>query len=135
VACCARWGGDRDPYIRGEGSHVPELLALSVRYRTAPPADSCGRPTREAGTAEEAARVEHEQMRDAQEAEREVAEGVRAAQETLRLAAEEARGAAVQAREVLAELTELGRRMRLALEAQEAVINDLRQRRDSPPAA
>jgi hypothetical protein len=33
----------------------------------------------------------------------------------------------------LAELTDLGRRMRLAIEAQEAILNDLRQRRSSLP--
>ena len=62
---------------------------------------------------------------------REVAEGAREAHENLWVAAEAAREVAGQAREVLTELTELARRMRVATEAQEALVEELRQRRSS----
>ena len=58
---------------------------------------------------------------------------MRVTQEALRRAAEEARETASQAREILMELTDLTRRMRVATEAQEAIVNDLHQRTDPPP--
>ena len=50
------------------------------------------------------------------------------AHETLRIAAEEAGDASKRAREVLTELTDLARRMRVATEAQEAIVEANKRR-------
>jgi hypothetical protein len=85
-------------------------------------------PRRRSARGKRPHRTEVEHIRDAQEAARGLGEAAREAQESFRSAAEDARQAASEARNIVADLTELARRARIATETQEALVEDLRRR-------